>query len=134
MDLIQMTRELGKALQADERYIKMRLAQQHNDEDEALQELIQAFNLKRAQINAEIEKDNRDEETLQVLNREFRGIYGEIMANDSMMAYNEAKQDFDVLLKQITAIIGLCADGEDPDTCDYEAACSGDCSTCGGCG
>ena len=112
MDLIQMTRELGKALQ----------------------ELIRAFNLKRAQINAEAQKDNRDEETLQVMNREFRGLYGEIMANDSMMAYNEAKQDFDVLLKQITAIIGLCADGEDPDTCDYEAACSGDCSTCGGCG
>ncbi len=134
MDLIQMTRELGKALQADERYIKMRLAQQHNDEDKALQELVQAFNPKRAQINAEIEKDNRDEETLQVLNREFRGIYGEIMANDSMMAYNEAKQDFDVLLKQITAIIGLCADGEDPDTCDYQAACSGNCAGCSGCG
>ena len=134
MDLIQMTRELGKALQADERYLKMRMAAQRNDEDEALQELIRAFNLKRAQINAEAQKDNRDEETLQVMNREFRGLYGEIMANDSMMAYNEAKQDFDVLLKQITAIIGLCADGEDPDTCDYEAACSGDCSTCGGCG
>lgn len=134
MDLIQMTRELGKALQADERYIKMRLAAQHNDEDEALQELIRAFNLKRAQINAEAQKDNRDEETLQVMNREFRGLYGEIMGNDSMIAYNEAKQDFDILLKQITAIIGLCADGEDPDTCDYEAACSGDCSTCGGCG
>lgn len=133
MDIIQMTRELGKAMQNDERYVKMRMAQQQSDEDQVLQELIGQFNLQRMQINAEAQKDERDEEALRQLNAQLRTTYANIMDNPHMVAYNEAKQDFDVLLRQVTAIIGLCADGEDPDTCDYEAACSGNCEGCAGC-
>ena len=38
MDIIEMTRELGRALQNDERYIAMMAARQASDEDEALQD------------------------------------------------------------------------------------------------
>ncbi len=134
MDIIELTRELGKALQADERYVNMRLAQQQSDEDEALQQLIGEFNLKRMAINNEAQKDDRNEETLQRLNQEFRGVYAQIMQNEHMQRYNDAKTEFDALLQRVTGIIGLCADGENPDTCDYDAAsCGGDCSSCGGC-
>ena len=34
MDIIEMTRELGKAIQADDRYIAYTLAKQANDDDE----------------------------------------------------------------------------------------------------
>lgn len=134
MDIIEATRELGRALQADERYLKLRLAQQQNDEDEALQQMIGEFNLKRMAINNEAQKDDRNEETLKRLNEEFRGIYAQIMQNEHMQAYNDAKTEFDALLQRVTGIIGLCADGEDPETCDYDAAsCGGDCSSCAGC-
>lgn len=128
-----MTRELGKALQSDERYIGMRIAQQRCDEDEALQAMMEALNEKRAAINAEIQKDERDEDALRNLNQDFRLLYAQIMENPRMLAYNQAKTGFDALIRQVTAIIGLCADGEDPDTCDYEAVCAGDCSSCAGC-
>lgn len=133
MDIIEMARELGKKLQAEESYIAMRSAQQICDDDESLQQLIGEFNLKRMAINNEAQKDDRNEDTLKRLNEEFRGIYAQIMANENMSRYNSAKTEFDATLQRVTAIIGLCADGENPDTCDYEAACSGDCSTCGGC-
>ncbi len=134
MDIIELTRELGRTMQADERYIKMRLAQQESDEDEPLQGLIGEFNLKRMAINNEAQKDDRDEETIKRLNEEFRAVYAQIMQNEHMQKYNDAKEEFDALLQRITAIIGLCADGEDPDTCDYDAAsCGGDCSSCAGC-
>lgn len=134
MDIIELTRELGRTMQADERYIKMRLAQQESDEDEPLQGLIGEFNLKRMAINNEAKKDDRDEETIKRLNEEFRAVYAQIMQNEHMQKYNDAKEEFDALLQRITAIIGLCADGEDPDTCDYDAAsCGGDCSSCAGC-
>ncbi|WP_369296953.1 YlbF family regulator [uncultured Neglectibacter sp.] len=133
MDIIEMTRELGKKLQAEESYIAMRSAQQICDDDESLQQLIGEFNLKHMAINNEAQKDDRNEDTLKRLNEEFRGIYAQIMANENMSRYNSAKTEFDATLQRVTAIIGLCADGENPDTCDYEAACSGDCSTCGGC-
>ena len=125
MDIIELTRELGRQLQAEESYIAMRSAQQTCDEDEALQELIGEFNLKRMAINNEAQKDDRNEDTLKRLNEEFRAVYAQIMENEN---------EFDALLQRVTAIIGLCADGENPDTCDYDAAsCGGDCSSCAGC-
>ncbi len=134
MDIIELTRELGRQLQAEESYIAMRSAQQTCDEDEALQELIGEFNLKRMAINNEAKKDDRNEDTLKRLNEEFRAVYAQIMENENMTRYNAAKNEFDALLQRVTAIIGLCADGENPDTCDYDAAsCGGDCSSCAGC-
>ena len=133
MDIIEVTRELGRKLQQEESYIAMRTAQQACDEDQALQQAIGEFNLKRMAINNEAQKDDRSEETLQRLNGEFRAVYGQIMENGNMQRYNNAKVEFDALLQRITGIIGLCADGEDPETCDYDAAsCGGDCSSCGG--
>ena len=134
MDISELTRELGRQLQAEESYIAMRSAQQTCDEDEALQELIGEFNLKRMAINNEAQKDDRNEDTLKRLNEEFRAVYAQIMENENMTRYNAAKNEFDALLQRVTAIIGLCADGENPDTCDYDAAsCGGDCSSCAGC-
>ncbi len=134
MDIIELTRELGWTLQNDQRYIAMRLAQQQSDEDESLQQLIGEFNLKRMAINNEAQKEDRSEETLQRLNAELREVYAKIMQNEHMIRYNDAKTEFDALLQRITGIIGLCADGEDPNTCDYDAAsCGGDCSSCAGC-
>ncbi len=134
MDIIELTRELGKALQSDQRYVNMRLAQQQSDEDESLQQLIGEFNLKRMAINNEAQKEDRSEETLKRLNEELRTVYANIMQNEHMIQYNDAKTEFDALLQRVTGIIGLCADGEDPETCDYDAAsCGGDCSSCAGC-
>lgn len=134
MDIIEITRQLGRALQSEQAYIDMRLASQESDEDEALQQLIGEFNLKRMAINNEAQKEDRSEDTLQRLNGELRDVYAQIMSNEHMIAYNNAKGEFDALLQRITGIIGLCADGENPDTCDYDpSSCGGDCSSCGGC-
>lgn len=134
MDIIELTRELGRALQSDERYIAMMAARQASDEDESLQEAIGEFNLKRMAIGNEAQKEDRNDETLARLNEEFRAVYAKIMENEHMLRYNDAKNDFDALLQRITGIIGLCAEGEDPETCDYDASsCGGNCSSCAGC-
>lgn len=134
MDLIQMTRELCKALQQDERYLALQKAREASDKDMTLQNLIGEFNLKRMAINNEAAKDNRSEEKLQQYNTDLRHLYAEIMKNENMTAYNEAREDMDNLLKRINAIIAMCAEGDDPETADYhEENCSGSCSECSGC-
>ena len=134
MDIIEVTRELGRALQNDERYIAMVAARQASDEDQALQEAIGEFNLKRMAINNEAQKEDRNEETMKRLNEEFRAVYAKIMENEHMLRYNDPKNEFDALLQRITGLIGLCADGEVPEPCDYDpASCGGDCSSCAGC-
>ena len=51
--ILDMARELGYAIQQDERFIRTQLAQAAADEDEELQGLIGEFNLKRIAPNAE---------------------------------------------------------------------------------
>jgi len=133
-DVIALARQLGHAIQEEESYKNIMQAKTAADADETLQNLITEFNIKRVAINAEACKSDRDEETLKKLNSEMRTAYSDIMSNEHMKAYNDAKQVFDKLLQRVQAIIQNSADGEDPDTTDFSEDCTHDCSTCGGCG
>ena len=134
MDVIEMTRALGKAIQEDDRYLAMRLASQGADADVALQGMIGEFNLKKLAISNEASKTERDEEKLQKLNTELRTLYRQIMENEKMIVYQTTKKELDSLVQRINAILTLCAEGQDPETADFDpSACSGNCSSCGGC-
>ena len=105
MDVIELARELGKAIQQDERFLAMQIA-----------------------------KENRDEAKLQQLNSELRETYAKVMQNKNMNAYNEAKELMDNMLKRINAIISISAEGGDPEIADLtEDTCGGSCSSCAGC-
>lgn len=92
MDTIELAREIGKALQQEDCFVKLQIAKQQSDEDQQLQQMIGEFNLKRMAINNEASKPDRDDQKLQELNREMRAVYAEIMKNENMQAYNTHKQ------------------------------------------
>ena len=81
------------ALQTDSRYLAMDQARKMNDKDEELQNLIGEFNLARMDLNNEIGKPERSDERIAELNQKVNDLYGKIMADDGMVAYNEAKRD-----------------------------------------
>lgn len=135
MDIISKARELGKLIQQEESYIALQAAQTKADADMELQRLIGEFNLKRMAINNEASKKDRDQDKLSQLNTEMREAYSQIMSNENMIAYNEAKDKFDVIANRVLAIVQQSAEGADPETADYsQSSCSGSCETCGGCG
>ena len=131
--MMDTARELGYMIQQDERYIRAQMAQIAADEDETLQNLIGEFNLKRIALNTESVRDDRDPEKLKKLDGEVREIYAQLMENDNMKAYQAAKAELDDLVRKITMIVQMSAQGEDPETIDTEPQCSGNCSSCGGC-
>lgn len=136
MDVIKATRELGRAIQNDERYKGYLEAKEANDKDEGLQQLIGEFNLKRENLQLEANKSDgiRDGDKVQRLNKELQQCYERVMANPNMANFAIQKSALDNLLQQVQGIIGLCCEGEDPDTCQYRvSSCTSDCSTCGGC-
>ncbi len=134
MDIITKARELGKAIQQEESYIKLQEVQKIADADTELQNLIGEFNLKRMAINNEASKTERDQDKLTELNTEMRELYSKIMSNENMIAYNDAKEAFDMVATRVLAIVQQSAEGADPETADYtQSSCSGSCSTCGGC-
>ena len=131
--LLEMAKDMGEALQQDNRYVALQMAQAKADEDGALQDLIGEFNLKRMALATEDAKDDRDEDKCQELDAELREVYGRVMANESMQAYNAARQEMDQLLSNINRILVLSAQGEDPQSLDAEHSCGGNCSGCSGC-
>lgn len=132
--IVSMAREIGKLLQEEECYTKMESERIASDADKELQDLIGEFNLKRIAINEEGMKKDRDQEKIQNFNNEMREIYGKIMQNQHMIAYNEAKSELDKIVGRVAAIITNSANGEDPETTDVHQGCSGDCSGCSSCG
>lgn len=133
MEIIEIARQLGAAIQADEKYKKFDAAKTACDNDAALQEVIGKFNLDRMNLDNELSKDEKDNDKINELNESLRKTYGEVMINKSMAAYNQAKSELDLIVNQINGIIELCLNGEDPATCDPHSNCTGSCSSCGGC-
>lgn len=135
MDVFSLTRELGAAIQKDERYLAFAQAKKNNDDDKELGELIGKINLIQLAYQNEAEKEDADNAKLEQLDGEFREIYGQVMLNENMHKYEEARQNVDEMMNYIMQILSLCVNGEDPATCepaDEEASCSGNCASCGG--
>lgn len=133
MDIITMARELGKALQQDERYLRLQIARQHNDEDAVLQDLIGKFNLRRMELNQLISSKEKDQQAVARLDGEIKSLYHAIMENEHMHAFEQAKGEVDQLMNFINQILMGSINGEDPDTIEESASCGGNCEGCSGC-
>lgn len=132
--IIDMARDLGDAIQKDDRYIQTMSAQRAADEDKELQNLIGEFNLKRIALNNEMQKENKKDAKIDALSTEVRDVYDKIMNNEAMKQYNTVKPELDHLVNAVARIITLASQGEDPYSInESDGGCSGNCSACGGC-
>ncbi len=132
MDVIEQVRNLGKAIQQDERFIRYAKAKLANDNDKELQAAIGEFNITRMELDREMASEQKDEEKVKQLNEKLRDIYSKIMSSSAMVEYNTAKAAVDMMVGEINTVISKTLDGEDPETCET-VSCTGSCSTCGGC-
>ena len=133
MDIIEMARELGKALQNDDRYIAYNLAKQVNDEDKELQKDIESFEKMRYDLSMELTKENKDTDKVKELDENIKETYNKIMSNKNMIVFSAAQKSLEALVSNIQEIITLSANGEDPASCEPSSGCTGSCATCGGC-
>lgn len=133
MEIIKLTRELGKAIQADERYAKFVAARETNEKDDELNELIGKMQLIHMSYQHEASKEDANEQKLTAYEEEFMSIREKIMNNQNMINYEKARMDIDEMMNYIVAILTECIKGEDPETCEppQEHSCSGNCSSCG---
>ena len=79
----------------------------------------------------------RDPVRLSELNTSINDLYAKIMGDETMIEYNEAKEDINDVIKYINAIVTAAVDGEDPLKVEPPApeGCGPDgCDGCAGCG
>ena len=132
MNIIELTRALGAEIQKTEEYKRFMSAKEKNDNDEALQKQIGDFNILKMQLDAEHEKEEKDEAKILELNEKIVALYNEIISGESMTEYNAAYEAYRTLTDKISNILLMCENGEDPATCE-PSSCTGNCSSCGGC-
>lgn len=132
MDIIKLTRELGKAIQQDERYLKFVAAREANEADTELNDLVGKMQLIHMSYQHEASKEDANEQKLQAYEEEFMGIREKIIANPNMANYEAARMAIDEMMNHIVGILTECIKGEDPETCEppQEHSCSGNCSSC----
>ncbi|HZJ77737.1 MAG TPA: YlbF family regulator [Clostridia bacterium] len=136
MDLIEMTRELGKAIQKDERFANLQAANKANEADSELMEMINRIQLVHMSYQSEAAKEDKNEQKLSAYDEEFQGIYQKVKDNENMQRYESAMEEMDTLMKKITGMLSRCALGDNPDVCDVEAEqqdCADSCDGCSGC-
>lgn len=133
MEIIKLTRELGKAIQQDERYLKFVTAREANEKDDELNELVGKMQLVHMSYQHEASKEDANEQKLQAYEEEFMGLREKIMKNENMINYEAARMGVDSMMNHIVGILTECIKGEDPETCEppHEHGCSGNCSSCG---
>ncbi|MBO4433356.1 MAG: YlbF family regulator [Clostridia bacterium] len=134
MTVLEAVRNLGEAIQADERFLRYAKAKLANDKDDEIQDLIGKFNMIRMNLDEVMTAQDRDEAKVQSLNEELRKVYLDIMSKDSMVEYNASKVDLDGMLNDVNSVIMQCVEGADPKTVEPEVhSCTGSCDSCGGC-
>ena len=133
MDIVKLTRELGKAIQQDERYTKFVAAREANEKDDELNELVGKMQLVHMSYQHEASKDDANEQKLQAYEEEFMGLREKIMNNENMKTYEDTRNSIDEMMNYIVGLLTECIKGEDPETCEppQEHSCSGNCSSCG---
>jgi cell fate (sporulation/competence/biofilm development) regulator YlbF (YheA/YmcA/DUF963 family) len=111
-DLLEMAKQLGRALQQDERYLAFRKASEENDGDAELQNLIAQFNQKRLDLGNEEDAPEQDADRVRALGEEVSTMYSQIMSNGSMRKYQAARAEFEQLLDGINRVIAMSAVAE----------------------
>lgn len=138
MELEKLARQLGAAIQQDKVYLDFQEAMKKNEEDTALNELMGKIKLLQMSYQHEASQEAPDEKKLEQYSKEFQGLYEQVITNENMKAFEEARQAVDEMMNYLTGILALCVNGEDPETCDphahaHDHECGGECSSCGGC-
>ena len=136
MTVIELTRQLGAAIQEDSRYKDYEAARKANEKDDELNALIGKINLLQLSYQNEAAKgEEADASKLEEYAKEFEQLYREIMLNPNMVKFEAAKTAVDDMMNEIMGILACCVDGQDPATCtpQQEHHCDGSCDSCGGC-
>ena len=127
MEIFELAAELGKALKADERLVKLEEAKKAYDENKVLQRNIVEFEVQQKALQEEMLKPEKDTIFIEVIQKRIDELYNLITEDADFVALNEAQAVVNELMNSVNTTITYNITGEMPSSCTH------DCSTCGGC-
>ncbi len=127
MEIFEIAAELGKALKADERLVKLEEAKKAYEENKTLQRNIVEFDVQQKALQQEMVKPEKDTIFIEVIQKRIDELYKMITEDADFVALNEAQAVVNELMNSVNSTITYNITGELPSSCTH------DCSSCGGC-
>ena len=127
MEIFELAAELGKALKADERLVKLEEAKKAYEENKTLQRNIVEFDVQQKALQQEMVKPEKDTMFIDVIQKRIDELYKMITEDEAFVALNDAQAVVNELMNSVNTTITYNITGEMPSSCTH------DCSTCGGC-
>ena len=125
MTVFELAAELGKALKADDKLVRLENAKKGYEEDKELQKMMVEYEVQQKALQGEITKPERDTMFIDIIQKRINELYNAIMENPAFMELNEAQAEVNELMNAVNNAITFEITGEVP-------SCTHDCSTCGG--
>lgn len=125
------TRELGDAIMQSEEYKAMKEAEDRAMANAEAAAAMGQYMEARQKIEALLEKDNPDPETLKMLSAEMDSIQQRLSLIDDVQALTEARESFSGLIEQVNQVLKFIITGQ---MSQPKPSCGGGCGSCGGCG
>ena len=127
MEIFELAAELGKALKADERLVRLEEAKKAYEENKTLQRNIVEFDVQQKALQQEMTKPEKDTIFIEVIQKRIDELYKMITEDEAFVALNEAQAVVNELMNSVNSTITYNITGELPSSCTH------DCSSCGGC-
>ena len=128
-EIMKQASALGKLIAESEEVKAAREAREAYEKDPAVQDAIFEYNTQNKVLAEEYKKEKRDEAFMETVKKRIGELYNTIVNNSTYVAYLAAEEKVNGLMKLVNDVINFQVTGERPS----ESACTGNCSSCGGC-
>ena len=125
MSIYSLAAELGKAIKADDRMIRMEKAKEAYESSEKIGNLMMEYGIQQQALTAMGDSADIDTDALTRIQDRIDEIYAEITTDPLFKELEEAQNDVNELMETVNNTIMFNATGKTP--------CSHDCSSCSGC-
>ena len=126
MDIFELAAELGKALKADEKLVRLEAAKKAYENESELQKMLVEYEVQQRALQGEMVRDERDTLFIDTIQKRIDSLYHGIMEHPVFAELNEAQAEVNELMNAVNNTITFEITGELPSSCTHN------CSTCGG--
>ena len=127
MSVYSLAAELGKAIKADERMIRMENAKAAYEKSEKINNLLMEYGIQQQALTTMGDSADIDTEAISRSQDRIDEIYAAITTDELFRELDEAQNAVNELMATVNDTIMYNATGKLPSSCTH------DCSTCGGC-
>lgn len=125
MSIYSLASELGQAIKADERMIRMDRAKAAYEADEEISRLLIEYGIQQQALTEMGDGEHIDTDVLARIQDRIDEIYAQITSNPLFIELDEAQNDINELMETVNNTIMFNITGQ--------TQCTHDCSSCGGC-